>query len=67
MSYDLHFFPNRFDGSTEERINPFTREKAIVPRNAPLSEAEVRAVEGVLGRAGASPSGEGFRVLGLPD
>jgi hypothetical protein len=68
MSFDLHFQPCRFDGTTEQRYNPFTKQLQDVPRNEPLSPAEVSAVLDVLERAGADgPDEEGCHVVRLAD
>jgi len=68
MSFDLHFQPCRFDGTTEERYNPFTKQPQDVPRNEPLSAEEVSAVLDVLKRAGAEgPDEEGNHVVRFTD
>jgi hypothetical protein len=68
MSFDLHFQPCRFDGTTEKRFNPFTKQIQDVPRNAPLSAAEASAVLDVLKRAGAEgPDEHGCHVVKLAD
>jgi hypothetical protein len=68
MSFDLHFKPCRFDGTTETRINPFTRSPQEFPRNEPLSKAEVDAVLAVLRAAGATgPDADGCYRVTLSD
>lgn len=66
MSFDLHFQPCRFDGTTEQRYNPFTKQLQDVPRNEPLSAEEVSAVLDVLKRAGAQPD-EGCHLVRFAD
>lgn len=51
MSYDLFFAPNRYDGTFERRLNPFTKQMGDFERNQPLSNAEVAAVLQVIERA----------------
>ena len=59
MSYDLFFAPNRYDGTFERRLNPFTKEMGDFERNQPLSDAEVAAVLQVIERADPEwPSGD---------
>ena len=68
MSFDVFFEPCRYDGTTDRRVNPFTKQVQDVPRNTPLSEVEVAAVSSVLDRAGAQPPDEhGCRVVRFPD
>jgi len=68
MSFDVHFKPCRFDGTTETRINPFTRSPQEFPRNEPLSKSEVDAVLAVLKAAGATgPDGDGCYQVTLSD
>lgn len=68
MSFDVHFQPCRYDGTTRERINPFTKKPQSVPHNEPLSAEEISAVLAVFERAGATgPDEEGCRVINLAD
>ncbi|MEO6574910.1 MAG: hypothetical protein ABIP89_13785 [Polyangiaceae bacterium] len=68
MSFDVHFQPCRYDGTTRERINPFTKKSQDVPYNEPLSVAEISAVLAVFKSAGATgPDDEGCRVVSLAD
>lgn len=68
MSFDLHFQPCRFDGTTESRYNPFTKQHQDIPRNEPLFAEEVTAVLEVLKRAGArGPDEEGCHVVRFAD
>ncbi len=68
MSFDLYVQPCRFDGATDKRINPFTKEVQDIPRNQPLSEIEVSAVRRVLESVGAPlPDERGCYVARLPD
>ncbi|MDB4995209.1 MAG: hypothetical protein JWM74_2641 [Myxococcaceae bacterium] len=68
MSFDLHFQPCRFDGTTEKRFNPFTKQMQDVPRNEPLSPEEASAVLDVLKRAGAEgPDEEGCHLVRFDD
>jgi len=57
MGFDVHFQPCRFDGTTEQRKNPFTGQLQHFRRNLPLSKSEVDAVLRVFERAGARPNG----------
>jgi hypothetical protein len=61
MSFDVHFQPCRFDGTTERRKNPFTGQLQDCPRNLPLSKSEVDAVLGVFKMAGARASGDDYQ------
>lgn len=67
MSYDVFFAPCRYDGTTEHRRNPFTGQMQDVPRNAPLSEAEVAAVRAALVRVGAKDGGDDVYLVQLAD
>jgi hypothetical protein len=68
MSFDVHFQPCRYDGTTEKRVNPFTKQLQEFPRNQPLSAAQVQAVLAVLKRAGASgPDANGCHVVRFDD
>jgi hypothetical protein len=68
MSFDLHFQPCRFDGTKEQRYNPFTKQLQDVPRNEPLSATEVSAVLEVLKRAcPAGPDEEGCHAAHFAD
>lgn len=58
MSYDILLSPCRYDGTTEEGRNPFTLEPVQVPRNTPLSAAEVKAVRAAFERGGAVENGK---------
>ncbi len=68
MGLELHFEPCRFDGTTETRLNPFTKQAQDVARSQPLSSSEVSDVLEVLRRAGASDADEfGCRVIHFAD
>jgi len=67
MSFDIHFQPYRFDGTTEKRINPFTKQAIDIPRNEPLSAGEISAVRAVLERAGVTGSDDEGRMVSLAD
>ncbi len=67
MSFDLHFQPCRFDGTTEKRLNPFTKQLQDIPRNEPLSDGEVAAVVAVLERAGAKGPVDGCYSVRFED
>ncbi|HEX7667170.1 MAG TPA: hypothetical protein VF407_21715 [Polyangiaceae bacterium] len=67
MSFDLHFMPCRFDGSTEKKLNPFTNETVDAPKNAPLTKDEAAAVVSVIERAGAKRDPDGTIVLHTSD
>jgi hypothetical protein len=68
MSFDVHFQPCRFDGTTSKRTNPFTKQVQDIPHNQPLSQPEVDAVRQVLTRAGAtSPDEHGRHVVRFGD
>jgi hypothetical protein len=54
MSFDIHFQPCGYDGTTERRKNPFTGKLQDFPRNQPLSRAETDAVLAVFKEAGAT-------------
>ncbi len=68
MSFELHVQPCRFDGTTDKRVNPVTKQLQDIPRNQPLSELEVSAVRKILEGVGAKvPDGRGCYVARLPD
>jgi hypothetical protein len=46
---EIAFQPYRYDGTLEDRLDPFTRTTTVkIPRNAPLTAQEKKAVERVL-------------------
>lgn len=67
MSFDLHFQPCRYDGTTKQAMNPFTNELAAFPNNAPLTREEVEAVVRVLEAAGAKRDNDGTFALQASD
>ncbi len=67
MSFDLHFQPCRFDGTTEKRFNPFTKQLQDVPCNEALSPDEVSAVLDVLKCAGAEKIEERCLIVRFAD
>ncbi len=68
MSFDVHFQPCRYDGTTRERMNPFTKKLQTVPHNQPISSGEISAVLAVLARAGATgPDEHGCRLVHVGD
>ena len=68
MSFDLVVQPCRYDGTMERRVNPFTKAPVEVPRNAPLSATEAKAVRAILDEAaGAGPDEHGRYVIRLVD
>jgi len=68
MSFDVLFHSACYDGTTTERINPFTNEKVNVPQSAPLPPDRVRAVRELLAAHGASEPNElGCYVVAFRD
>ena len=67
MSFDVHFQPCRFDGTTEKKNNPFTGTVQEYPRNAPITEGEAQAVLRVVEAAGAIRQADRTYVLSLAD
>ena len=68
MSFDVFFEPCRYDGTTERRVNPFTKQVQEIPNNRSLTDREVEAVMNVLDRAGArAPDDQGCRAVRFPD
>ncbi|MEO8799305.1 MAG: hypothetical protein ABI551_15550 [Polyangiaceae bacterium] len=67
MSFDLHFQPCRYDGTTKQAMNPFTNELAAFPNNAPLTKGEVDAVVRILEDAGAKRDTDGTFTLRASD
>lgn len=66
MSFDVFFEPCRYDGTTERKVNPFTKEVRDMPVNHPLSDLELAAVTKVLDRAGSADE-DGCRVVQFAD
>lgn len=67
MSFDIHFQPCRFDGTTSRQTNPFTGEPCDVANSGTLTDAEVKAVVRVLEAAGAKRDADGSFVLRASD
>lgn len=68
MGYTIHFEPHRFDGTTYEGINPYSREPDVCLTNNPLTPEEVEAVHAVLRRArGGGPDRSGVYEIALED
>lgn len=68
MGYTIDFEPHRFDGTTYEGIDSFSREPATCLTNNPLTPEEVEAVHAVLRRAsGGGPDERGTYHVTLED
>ncbi len=53
MGFELNFAPHRFDGTTKQGINPYTKQPTAYLNNEAISREEADAVVRVLKRSGA--------------